>query len=57
MLGFCNDMVNSYGKDMNALIDREFFEKLINTLKTFKNKKYEVEINQLEQVIIANIRY
>jgi hypothetical protein len=57
MLGFCNDMVNSYGKEMNTLIDREFLEKLINTIKTFKNKKYEVEINQLAQVIIFNIRH
>ena len=52
MLGFCVDMVNSYGKEMKSLVDKEFLHKMLNNLKSFKIKKYEIEISQQEQVMI-----
>ncbi len=52
MLGFCVDMVNSYGKEMKTLVDKDFINTMINNVKAFKIKKYEIEISQQEQVII-----
>jgi hypothetical protein len=52
MLSFTFDMVNSYGKDMKAIVDREFITKLLSKLKAFKIKKFESDISFQEQVLI-----
>ena len=52
MIGFCVDMINSYGKEMKTLIEKDFVNTMINNLKGFKIKKYEIEISQQEQVIL-----
>jgi hypothetical protein len=52
MLGFIVDMINSYGKELKAIIDRDFIIKLLTKLKSFKIKKYELDIAQHEQVIL-----
>jgi hypothetical protein len=44
-------MVSSYGKEMKAIVDRNFITTLLAKLKAFKVKKYEGDIAAYEQVI------
>lgn len=50
MLSFISDMANSYGREIKSICEKEFVNKLLTKLRATKVKKYEVEINQQEQV-------
>lgn len=51
MLSFISDMASSYGKEIKSICEIEFVKKLITKLRAFKIKRYEVELNQQEEVI------
>jgi hypothetical protein len=43
-------MANAYGKEIKSICEKEFVQKVIDKLKTFKVHKYESEIIQQEEV-------
>jgi hypothetical protein len=51
MLSFISDMANSYGKEIKSICEKEFVKKLLTKLRALKVKRYEVEINQQEEVL------
>ena len=55
MLSFISDMANSYGREIKSICEKEFVNKLLAKLRASKVKRYDVEINQQEQVILIHI--
>ena len=50
MLCFITDMINSYGIEIKSIADKNSVANMINKLKAYKIKKYDVEISGLEEV-------
>jgi hypothetical protein len=50
MVSFIYDLVSSYGSEMKGLLDREFTNKIIEKLLSFRIKKYEDDIFQQREV-------
>jgi hypothetical protein len=55
MLSFITDMINSYGIEIKSIANKNSVANMLNKLKAFKIKKYEVEISGLEEVIVLFI--
>ena len=51
MLAFVTDMANSYGQEINAILDKEFVKRLILKLRGFKQRRYESDISTQEEVL------
>ncbi len=51
MLSFISDMANSYGKEIKSICEKEFVRKLMTKLRAFKIKRFDIEINQQEEVL------
>lgn len=50
MLAFITDMANYYGQEIKAICEVPFVIKIIQKLRSFKNKKIESDIIQQEEV-------